>query len=264
MSHSALNRALLGFEDELGVPLFDRVAGGVRLSTAGEHLMQIVDSHLNAFDDFQALVSDMRGGLVGTLRLSLASELTTGRIAETLAAFQAAAPRVGLEVMVADTPAKLAAHEVDLAILTQPSTHDAVEVLLSHSSPLVARTAGPRVTRASELAGYRLILPPEGSGTRAAADHMIRTHRLEPRATAAFAGLWPNLSPGPEPEAQIVPAAALPFDAMRPALDALGDVQIAILRRRSIPLTRPAQLFLTRMQATLDMSEARIDQPVTL
>ncbi|MEM6610369.1 MAG: LysR family transcriptional regulator [Pseudomonadota bacterium] len=257
VSHSALNRALLGFEEELGVPLFDRVAGGVRLSTAGEHLMQIVDTHLNAFDDFQTLVSDMRGGLMGALRLSIASELMTGRMPEVLAAFQADAPRVGLEVLVSDTTARLRSHEVDLAIVTLPGTDDRVEVLLSHRSPLVARTGGTPIGQVSDLAGYRLILPPEGSGSRAVADHMIRAYRLAPEATAAFAGLWPTLATAPRPEAQILPAMALPHDAATPGIVRLGEIQIAIMRRRSVPLTRPAQILLTRMQATLDMAEAR-------
>ena len=148
VSHSALNRSLLGFEEELGVDVFERVSGGVRLSSAGEILMSIIDSHLNEFEDFRALMSDQRGGPMGNLRLSLSPELSTGVIPEAIAAYQASAPRVTVEVMVADDAAKLFAHEVDLAILTKPQTDARVDVLLSHQSPLVARTRSTKITRA--------------------------------------------------------------------------------------------------------------------
>jgi len=256
VSHSALNRSLLAFEDELGVDIFDRVAGGVRLSLAGEHLMGLIDSHLNEFDDFQALVSDLQSGPVGALRVSLASELTTGLMSETIAAFHATAPRVQLEVMVADDAERLFAHDVDLAILTHPVHDGRADVLLSHRTPLVARTGGAPITRVSELQEYQLILPPEGTGSRRVAEALLRKHRLTPPALAAFAGLWPVFSGGPTPQAQLLPAAALPMGGADTAHPPLAEVQIAILRRQGISLTRSAQMFLTRIQSTLDRLEA--------
>lgn len=261
VSHSALNRALLAFEAELGVDLFDRVAGGVRLSTAGEHLMGLIDSHLNAFDDFQALVTDMQGGPVGALRLSLASELATGLLPEAIAAFQAEAPRVALEVMVADDAARLYAHEVDLAILTRPGHDGRADVLLSHQTALIARTGGAPLGRASDLQDYQLVLPPEGTGARAVADHILRKNRLTPPSITGFAGLWPVFAGGPQPQAQLLPAASLPSTESHPPAPALGHVQIAMLRRQGVALGRPAQLFLTRMQALLDRSESTAAPP---
>ena len=262
VSHSALNRSLLAFEDELGVDLFDRVASGVRLSTAGEHLMGLIDSHLNEFDDFQTLMTDMKDGPIGVLRISLASELTTGLMPEVIAAFQAVAPRVALEVMVSDTTNRLFSHEVDLAIVTLPSTDGRADVLLSHRTALVARTGRAPIGRVSELQDYQLILPPEGSGTRAVADHILRKHRLDPPATAGFAGLWPIFAGGPVPQAQLLPAAALPQEDIATTGAVLGEVQIAILRRQGISLARPAQLFLTRIQAMLDRTDPAMEAAI--
>ena len=259
VSHSALNRSLLAFEEELGVDVFDRVATGVRLSSAGEHLMGLIDSHLNAFDDFQALVSDMQGGPRGNLRLSLASELTTGLVPDAIAAFQEAAPRVALEVVVADDASRLAAHEVDLAIVTGPANDSAAEVLVSHRTGLVARSATAELRRASDLQAYRLILPPEGSGSRSVADHLLRKNRLSPSGVAGFAGLWPIVD-APAPQAQLLPQAALPTVGATGKISApLAQVQIAILRRQGVTLSRSAQLFLTRIESMLDRAEARSD-----
>ena len=255
VSHSALNRSLLAFEEELGVAIFDRVASGVRLSTAGEHLMGIIDSHLNEFDDFQALMTDMRGGLTGSLRLSLASELTTGLIPEAIAAFQATVPRVRLEVMVSDDAARLHAHEADLAIVTSPASDGGTDVLLVHRTALVARSADGRIRRASDLQDHQLVLPPDGSGARSVADHLLRKHRLSPPAQIGFAGLWPVFAGGPQPRAQLLPAAAVPHSDESTISPPLGEIQIAILRRQGVALTRSAQLFLTRIQAMLDRAE---------
>ena len=49
---------------------------------------------------------------------------------------------------------------------------------------------------------------------------------------------------------------ALALSEATEALTPLGEVQIAILRRQGVALTRPAQLFLTRIQAKLDAAEA--------
>jgi len=38
ITSTALNRRILGLEDELGYPLFERTSGGVRLNTAGNCL----------------------------------------------------------------------------------------------------------------------------------------------------------------------------------------------------------------------------------
>ena len=261
VSHSALNRSLLAFEEELGVDIFDRVATGVRLSSAGEHLMGLIDSHLNAFDDFQSLVSDMQGGPRGSLRLSLASELTTGLVPEAIAAFQDTAPRVTLEVVVADDASRLVAHEVDLAIVTAPATDSTAEVLVSHRTGLVARSARAEIRRASDLQAYRLILPPEGSGSRSVADHLLRKNRLSPVGTSGFAGLWPACVDEPAPQVQLLPQIALPVDADPGMIsEPLAQVQIAILRRQGVTLTRSAQLFLTRVESMLDRAEAQSEE----
>ncbi|BDW84461.1 helix-turn-helix domain-containing protein [Roseicyclus marinus] len=54
ISPSALNRSVQSFEEELGLPVFDRVPGGVRLTMAGELLLNLLDRHLVAFDDLRA------------------------------------------------------------------------------------------------------------------------------------------------------------------------------------------------------------------
>ncbi|MGP1354898.1 LysR family transcriptional regulator, partial [Roseicyclus sp.] len=53
ISPSALNRSVQGFEEELGLPVFDRVTGGVRLTSAGELLLDLLDRHMTEFDDFR-------------------------------------------------------------------------------------------------------------------------------------------------------------------------------------------------------------------
>ena len=84
ISPSALNRAILAFEEDLGVEIFERLPAGVRLSVAGELLFRHLDDHLSRMDDFVSLVSDMRGGAAGELRLSVSCDLAEGLLPEVL------------------------------------------------------------------------------------------------------------------------------------------------------------------------------------
>lgn len=259
VSPSALNRSVQAFEDEMTLPLFDRVPGGVRLTTAGELFLDLIDRHLTEFDDFRTQLANLREGLSGLLRLSLGSDIGAGVILATVREFEDAFPGVSVEIATADSPVALQRREADLAILTNPETDGSTEVLHAQPVALIAwQGAGGTTVPAGlwDLVAGRLVLPPEGTGSRIAVSHLLRRNRLSAGAVSALpaAQVAQMLQSAPRvaifPETVFDPA-ALP-DGIGRLPVVLGQVQLCILRAARVPMIRPAQAFLTVLQRRLD------------
>lgn len=266
VSPSALNRSVQAFEEELGLPVFDRVPGGVRLTTAGELLLDLLDRHLVAFDDLRAQLGNLREGVSGTLHLTLGSDIGAGLIMDALRAFEEAFPGVSVDLTTADTALALQRREADLAILTNPETDETVEVVHAARVALSARSGADMAPLPTELwevlSQHRLLLPPATTGTRVALAHLLRRLRLETGATSTLAA------------AQVCGALARPgrvaifpdtvfadADADRPTRRLpipLGDVQLCVLRAARVPMIRPAQAFLTLLQRRLDAAQPAV------
>ena len=281
VSPSALNRSLQAFEHELSTPVFDRIPGGVRLTAAGELLMDMVDRHLLAFDDLREQLTMLRDGVSGVLRVAVGSDIGAGRVLGALHAFEEAFPAVSVELDTDDNAASLRSREADLAVLTNPATDDAVEVLYAHPVRLVAWRSGradapepepkpgppPGPGPASKPEGEpafglwtlmdgRVLLPPHGTGTRVAVSHLLRRHRLTPPVVSAVtaAQLAPLLAAGPRVALfaeTVFEAGAFPPRLHQPPV-ALGDLTVSILRAARVPMRRQAQAFLTLLQRRLD------------
>jgi DNA-binding transcriptional LysR family regulator len=267
VSPSALNRSVQAFEDEITLPVFERIPGGVRLTTAGELLLDLLDRHLTEFDDLRSQLVNLRDGLSGVLRLSLGSDIGAGVILAAVREFEEAFPAVSVELSADDTSAAVQRREVDLAVLTSPGIDDAVEVVYAQRLRLAAWQAsaggvhGARAAGLWDLMDTRLLLPPAGSGSRAAVSHLLRRHRLTEGvvSTVAAAQVFQHL-PGsqrvaifPEPVCGDTP---LPKGVSRLPLS-LGDVQLSVLRATRMPMIRPAQAFLVVLQRRLDLLLSR-------
>jgi DNA-binding transcriptional LysR family regulator len=269
VSPSALNRSVQAFEDEMTLPLFDRIPGGVRLTMAGELFLDLIERHLTEFDDFRTQLVNLREGLSGLLRLSFGSDIGAGLVLATVREFEDAFPGVSVEISTADTLSPLHRREVDLALLTNPETDDATEVLHAQSVALVAwQGCGAEHVPAGlwDLVAGRLVLPPEGTGSRVAVSHVLRRNRLSLGAVSALPAAQvaqvlqaaPRIAIFPE---TVLDRARLP-DGIRALPLSLGQVQLCVLRTARVPMIRPAQAFLTVLQRRLDAATRGLAQSV--
>jgi DNA-binding transcriptional LysR family regulator len=260
VSPSALNRSIQAFEDEMNLSVFERIPGGVRLSAAGELLIDMIDRHLTEFDAMQGQLSNLQDGLSGRLRISLGADVGAGLLLAAVAEFQRDFPGVSVDVTSADTIEPLQRRAVDLAVLSNPVTDDTVEVLHAHPVALAAWQGGPPTGAAPPVAlweavDHLLVLPPHGTGTRIAISHLLRRHRLNEGVTTTLAAaqLAHHMAGGGS--VCIFPEIVMGTDraGSLQRLDiALGQVQIAILRATRAPMTRSAQAFLVIVQRHLD------------
>ncbi len=85
VASSAINRQVLKLERELGVPIFDRLPSGMRLTPAGELLLlQHVRSTLHNFDRLLADVDGLQGVYSGHIRLAAVDSLLVAFVPRAL------------------------------------------------------------------------------------------------------------------------------------------------------------------------------------
>ncbi len=87
-SQPAISRRISQLEETLGVPLFERGAGGGRLTTAGEALLGPAEKVLAALADCAACMRDLAAGTSGEVRLAVVGTLANHALTGCLKAFR--------------------------------------------------------------------------------------------------------------------------------------------------------------------------------
>jgi DNA-binding transcriptional LysR family regulator len=275
VSPSALNRSIQGFEESLGVRIFDRVPAGVRLTSAGELLVDVVERHLVEFEDLQRQLGFLRDGHMGQLRIGIGADIAAGLPLFAIRDLEEEMPGVSADIVTGDIVNLLLRRELDLAILTNPETDRAVEVLASQSVPLVAlatpgwaSSVGVGVDGAAnggarvglwDMVRTRIVVPPEGTGSRAVISHALRRHALEEGATTSVAASQLPLAMATGARSCIFPATVFAgadgidtAAGLVPLAVDVGTVQVSVLRHGGIPLTRPGQILLRQVERRLN------------
>ncbi|HTJ98361.1 MAG TPA: LysR family transcriptional regulator [Bordetella sp.] len=101
LTSSALNRRILDLEDELGVPLFDRHARGIRLTSAGEAYLAYAVRAIRDAQAVQSQIDDLRGLRRGNIDLAVIAVAANDRLTEIIANFQRQYPKIAFSVHVA-------------------------------------------------------------------------------------------------------------------------------------------------------------------
>ncbi|MCB5180936.1 LysR family transcriptional regulator [Streptomyces antimicrobicus] len=153
-TQSAVSRQIQTLEDEWGVPLFDRLPRGVRLTEAGRVLLPHAEAVEARLATARAEIEALRTLAAGRLRIGAFATADAQLLPSALAAFRARHPGVRVtraEGLSAGLLQLLTAGELDLAVVTAPEgAPDGVElhhlldermyVALPRSHPLAGRT----------------------------------------------------------------------------------------------------------------------------
>lgn len=100
-SQPAVSRRLALLERELGVPLFERVPGGVTASDAGRALLPFAESVIATLRDAEAAVRDLRSDDRGPVALALVGTLASTSLTTALRRFALRRPDVELSLRTA-------------------------------------------------------------------------------------------------------------------------------------------------------------------
>jgi DNA-binding transcriptional LysR family regulator len=182
ITSTALNRRILAMEQELGVPIFERLPRGVRLSTAGEILIQHVRSQLSDMERVRSQIADLSGVRRGHIAIACSQAVLPVFLPEQIALYRREHPAVTFRVYRRDREAAeqaLVDHTADLALVFEPVRLSAFETLLAVQQPIHAvmfkdhplAKAGP--VRLRDCMRYPIAIPTHLYGVRSVLDTAV-------------------------------------------------------------------------------------------
>lgn len=175
ITSTALNRRILALEEDLGVPIFERLPSGVRLSAAGELFIHHVRSQMADMERVRSQIADLRGERRGQVSIACSQALMPFFLPEQITAYRGAHPAVTFNVLRRDRSAAERAitdMSADLALVFEPEhvgelevlhqVRQPVHVLMRPGHPLAAQP----MVRLRECLRYPTALPNEQTGLR--------------------------------------------------------------------------------------------------
>jgi len=170
VSASAIDRQILNAEAEIGMPLFERLSTGLRLTAAGEVLMAAGARWQKNLVDVRAQIEDLRGLKQGHVDIAIIDALTKGYVPNAIRSLQARYPgiTIGVKVLKNDAVRQAIVNgEVDFGIFFEPQSFRGltvrafVEVVLGFLTPTGHPLGLHQEARFSACVGSPLVMPAE-------------------------------------------------------------------------------------------------------
>lgn len=266
---SALNRRLLALEAEVGTPIFERLPRGVRLSTAGELMIQHVRDQVADFERLQSQIADLSGVRRGHVNIACSQALLPYFLPGEIEQYRAEHPGVTFSVSVRDREAAeqaLLDYSADVALIFEPVRLADCQTLVVVEQPIRAVMAADHPLAAlpelklENLLAFPQAMPTRPYGVRALLDAAAarKNIKLSPAVTSdSFEFLRHIVKHGTTIAFQI--AIGLPPDTS--GQDGIatrqfnlrdvpaGRLHLAQLKGRSLPVA--AARFAVQLQAAL-------------
>jgi DNA-binding transcriptional LysR family regulator len=190
VSQSAISRQILLLEEELKEPVFLRIGRRIRITPAGESLLQLSHRVFQDLKDTIAGITDSQTTLRGQIRLLGGMTVCLYVFPPLLTELKRQHPDVELKLVAGSSErclAHLRAGTGDLAFLTLPVDQpDLVTVPVMQEELLVATAARHPLSRKRKVLPQDLVRQPfvlfeSGSNTRRVIDEFFVTARIEPQ-----------------------------------------------------------------------------------
>ena len=188
VSQSAISRQILLLEEELGEAVFHRIGRRIRITPAGESLLQLSNRVFQDLQDTVTAISDKQESLRGTMRLVGGMTVCLYVFPALLAEVRRSHPHLDLKITVGSAErsiAMLRSGAGDLGLLTLPiEASDLVSVpVLQEELLLVTYPTHPLAKKGqvepSDLDKQPFILFETGSITRRLVDEFFTRERIE-------------------------------------------------------------------------------------
>jgi DNA-binding transcriptional LysR family regulator len=179
VAQSALSRQIQKLEQEFGVPLFQRHARGVELTSAGEIFLRHARSSLRQTERVRSELDALKGLRRGTINIQSIESLVPGVLPQAIMRFRARHPGITFEVTVDRTDHIIAAvreGRTDIGLAFYPPVERDLMTVFKMREPLVALMSPrhplarrPKVSLADSVI-YPIALPLKNSGSRVLID----------------------------------------------------------------------------------------------
>src|SRR5258708_35986320 len=176
---SAINRQILKLEDELGTPLFERLPRGLRLTAAGEILVESVRRWQQDYGRARAQLEELRGLRRGHVGIAVVEGAIAEFVPDVLTRFNRAYPLVSFTANVHGSEGvlrRLRAGEAEIGILFNPPLNPAIRVIRAKAFRLGAVVppdhplTRKHAVKLRDCADYPAILSAETVSLRAVLD----------------------------------------------------------------------------------------------
>jgi DNA-binding transcriptional LysR family regulator len=190
VSQSAVSRQILLLEAELNEPLFWRIKRKVRITPAGEILLQLANRVFDDIKETTASITDRQEKLTGSVRLVGGMTVSLYVFPSLLKEFRREHPEVDVKVITGSTDRlirKLRTGAADLGLITLPIDEpDLVTVpVMREELMLVTYPSHPLSKRTrvepQDLVRQPFILYEPGSNTRRVIDAFFLKENIRPR-----------------------------------------------------------------------------------
>lgn len=191
VSQPALSRSVAKLEEELGQPVFERGGRRLKLTDAGELLLERTRQILTLIDDTKAEIAD--DGQTGTLHIAAIPTIAPYFLPGALKLATEQFPQAHIEVhecVTAECIKRAHAGEIDLALLAQPveAKYLEVEPLFTEELMLVMPSDHPLVdverVRARDVEKYAFVLLSEAHCLSDEVQNFCERKRIQPVATS--------------------------------------------------------------------------------
>ena len=138
---SALNRRILSIEEEIGVQIFERIPGGVRLNTAGEFLVHHIRNQVADLDRVLSQIADLSGVRRGHVSIACSQALLPHFITEHINRYRADHDEVTFTVLQRDREAAVSVlhdYSADLALVFEPPHSSELQTIFTVRQPVYA------------------------------------------------------------------------------------------------------------------------------
>lgn len=171
---SAINRQILRLETEIGAPLFERVTGGLRLTSAGEAFSRHVVAVLQDFERLRYDIDSLSKGQAGSINLAVVESVCESILPGAIAEFHSQSPRVAVVAKVLGSlqlPMTIANGDADIGVGFAISKTGELQRVSSAEFRLGAvvspghELADRRRLTIEQCAKFPLILPDPSLGT---------------------------------------------------------------------------------------------------
>ena len=195
ISQPAVSKQLKDFESALGLPLFDRLPKGVRLTAAGEQLLvyaRRITATENAAEQALAEIRDLHAG-----KLAIGASTTIGNylLPALLAEYRRTRPGIEIVLEIANTEYiqhKLLDNAIDLGLTegfvdsaelhAEVFSMDQIVAIAAPDHPLAKRTD----LTLQQLCHEPCVLREPGLGTRSVIEHMLTQRGLQHAAAMSL------------------------------------------------------------------------------
>jgi DNA-binding transcriptional LysR family regulator len=170
VSASAIDRQILRAEQELQVPLFERLPTGLRLTAAGELLMSASGDWLKSFDRVRTQMADLQGLRRGHVAIAVIDALNKGFLPQIVRRIRETYPGISFSLSVLDNvevARALARGDVDFGIMLDPQpsrelvVRAQLDVVLGFATLPDHELAGQSRRRFSACADHLIVAPQE-------------------------------------------------------------------------------------------------------